>query len=65
MAKPYNYNWTDEKLELCIDLYQVRPYLYNTKHSEYFNRDKRNKALSDMAKEIGTTGNNTSFSYSK
>ena len=50
------YHWTDDRLEFLIDLYKEGPYLYNTKHAEYFNRDMRNKALSDMAKEIGTTG---------
>ena len=61
MAKPYY--WTDYCLELLIDLYQERPSLYNTKHPDYFNREKRNKALSDMAKLIGTTGNLKTLSF--
>ena len=48
--------WSDEKLETLVDMFQERTNLYNVKHKEYFNRDKRNKAHSDMAKELGTTG---------
>ena len=48
--------WSDEKLETLVDMFQERTYLYNVKQKEYFNRDKRNKAHSDMAKELGTTG---------
>ena len=48
--------WSDEKLETLVDMFQERTYLYNVKQKEYFNRDKRNKAHSDMAKELGITG---------
>ena len=55
MAKPFY--WSDDKLGTLIDMYQERIYLYNTKHKDYFNRDIRNKAFSEIAKEHGTTGN--------
>ena len=55
MAKPFY--WTHNKLGTLIDMYQERINFYNTKHKDYFNRDIRNKAFSEIAKEHGTTGN--------
>ena len=48
--------WTDEKTERLIMLLEERPCLYNTKLKEYFNRDKRKKALEDIATTLGVSG---------
>ena len=48
--------WTIEKTAELIDLYQEKPCLYNTKHKNYFNRDHRAKALSEISEVIGLEG---------
>ena len=42
------YTWTHDKLVEFNDLYKERPCLYSTKHKNYFNRDTRSKALSEI-----------------
>ena len=39
-----------------INLYEERPCLYNTKCTDYHNRDHRRKSLEEIANKIGTTG---------
>ena len=40
-------------------MYEDRSCLYNTKHQEYFNRDKRSKALSEIAAAMEFPGTYT------
>ena len=50
------YTWSYEKITELIDMYEDRPCLYNTKHQEYFNREKRRKALSEIAAAMDFPG---------
>ena len=45
--------WTPEKIS---ELNEEKPCLYNTKHKDYFNRDLRGKALSEISEVIGLEG---------
>ena len=50
------FNWSEEVVEELISLYEARPCLYDIKSKEYFNRNKRNKALQEIGEALGTTG---------
>ena len=56
MATIESFEWTEVVVTELIDLFQERPCLYNTKSPNYFNRDRRNKALDEISKTLGTTG---------
>lgn len=49
------YRWTEERVEELISLFEERPCLYNTKAKDYFNRDKKKKALDEIAAVLGAT----------
>ena len=48
--------WTNEAVTELIDLYEERPCLYDTKHKDYYNRDLRGRALSEIADKTGFSG---------
>ena len=48
-------------VQALISLYEERPCLYDIKSKDYFNRDKRNKALQEVAESLGTTGEICSY----
>jgi len=48
------FRWTEEKIDELIS-FQERPSLYNTKLSEYHNRDKK-KAVDKIATALAATG---------
>ena len=50
------FRWTEERIEELIVLFEDRPCLYNTKLKDYFNRDKKKKALDEIAAALGATG---------
>ena len=50
------FRWTDEKVEELITLFEEKPCLFNTKLKDYFNRDKKKKALEEIATALGVTG---------
>ena len=39
-----------------IEFYEARPLLYDVKHNDYHNRDKRSKALDEISKGLGISG---------
>ena len=53
MATVESFEWTEA---VVSELIQERPCLYNTKSPNYFNRDRKNKALDEISKTLGTTG---------
>ena len=48
--------WTTEDVNLLITLYEERPVLYNTKSKDYFNKDMRSKALTEISQTLDTPG---------
>ena len=48
--------WSTERVEHLIDLYEARSCLYDTKSKEYFNRDKRTKALQEISDTLNVPG---------
>ena len=48
--------WTTEDVNFLIMLYEEMPVLYNTKSKDYFNRDMRTKALTEISQTLDTTG---------
>ena len=48
--------WNDERVDLLISLLEERPCLYNTKLKSYSNRDKKKKALEEIATALSMTG---------
>ena len=55
--------WTLAKVAELIDLYELRPCLYQTNHKEYFNRDARSKALGEIAELIEMSGKSYDFDF--
>lgn len=49
-------SWTVDLVERLIDLYESYPCLYNVKDKEYHDRDKRSKALAEIAGVLEVTG---------
>ena len=49
-------NWTQSKVNKLISCYEEHPCLYDTTLKEYFNRDKRSKALQEIATALGYSG---------
>ena len=47
--------WMEERTDELIMMYEDRPF-YNTKSSDYFNRDRRRKALDEIGAALGITG---------
>ena len=45
-----------ERVERLIELYEARSCLYDTKSKEYFNRDKRTKALQEISDALNVPG---------
>ncbi len=48
--------WTADAVGRLIDAIQERPCLYNTKLKDYFNRDKRSKAFSEISEIVDFPG---------
>ena len=48
--------WSTERVERLIELYEARSCLYDTKSKEYFNRDKRTKALQEISDALNVPG---------
>lgn len=48
--------WSTERTSDLIDLHEDQPCLFNSKHKKYFNRDRRSKALSEIAAALDFPG---------
>lgn len=48
--------WRDELVQELIELYRVRPCLYDSKSKDYHNRDQKKKCYEEMAQNLGSTG---------
>ena len=48
--------WTADAISELISHYQERPCLYDTKIKDYFDRDKRSKALAEIAELLKVNG---------
>ena len=53
--------WTEERIDNLIMLLDERPCLYNTKSKDYFNRDRKKKALDEIAAVLDITGKRSFF----
>lgn len=52
MAKRRHNHWTVEKEALLIQLYKDYRLLWDSRHPEYYKRDKRDKAMRAIAKAL-------------
>ena len=50
--KKDNFIWKDDMVYYLINLWQNEPILYNAKHSDYFDKHKRNMALERILDEL-------------
>ena len=48
--------WSTERTSDLIDLYKDQTCLFNSKHKQYFNRDRRSKALSEITAALDFPG---------
>ena len=50
------FQWSEDKIDRLIDLYESRPFLYDKTHQLYCNRDARLAAESEIGAELSTNG---------
>ena len=48
--------WSGEKIVSLIELYEANPCLYDTKCKDYHNRDKKKKAVAEIASTLEMSG---------
>jgi hypothetical protein len=48
--------WSDDKVNMLIDEYEKRKFLYTVKDMDYRNRVKKQIAYQEIAQVLGTTG---------
>ena len=53
--------WTEERIDNLVTLLDERPCLYNTKSKDDFNRDRKKKALDEIAAVLDITGKRSFF----
>jgi hypothetical protein len=58
-------SWPDATTAKIIEMWRDRPLLYDVSHPNYLNRDKKHKALSEIALEVKITGNYYMINMSK
>ena len=50
------FRWMDATVDELIALYQANSCLYDTKSKDYSNRDRRKKAVQEIATALGCSG---------